>query len=86
MTQPARAGAGCARLVLRYNALVGRDPLPRIRELASRLGLELRAEQDEVPASGKRIKVVSVSGAPPGLTQLERSLLRFPAVTAKLME
>jgi hypothetical protein len=72
-------------MLLRYNALVGRDPLPRIRELAAALALEVGDVGEEAPVAGKRIKSVSVRGDAIRLSELERQLQRYPAITARFV-
>jgi hypothetical protein len=74
-----------SHLVLKYNAVVGRDPFPPIAELARQLGLRVEAGDDESTGSGKHLRVVHVRGPAKAVAELERSLLRFPAVTSKVL-
>ena len=74
-----------ARMLLTFNAVVGRDPLPQIRELAGALALEVSETSEEAAARSRHIRSVQVSGDAKGINELERQLLRFPAITAKLV-
>ena len=72
-----------ANLVLKYNAVVGKDPLPELQEITKRLTLAIDSVTEEKPVSGKRIKVVHVSGAKKNLDELGKEIIRFPAITLK---
>jgi|GEM_PF-5138407 len=71
------------RLILKYNAILGKDHLPEIRKLTQRLSLEIESVKEESPTSGKKIKVISVSGDPRRLHELDRELIRFPAIATR---
>ncbi len=71
------------RLILKYNAVVGKDHLPEIRELTSRLSLEIESVLEESAVSGKKIKVISVRGEQRCLQELDRALVRYPAIAIR---
>jgi hypothetical protein len=83
LRKPIKVGTRGKKLILRYNAAIGKDPLPKVRELARDLKLEV-LEVDDKPKSEKRLCVVYVRGDLADLRELERQLLRFPAITVKL--
>lgn len=69
--------------ILKYNAIVGKDHLPEIQEITKKLCLEILKVEEESPVSGKRIKVVSITGSKGSLDQLHTEMMKFPAITAK---
>lgn len=71
------------RLILKYNAILGKDHLPEIRELTKRLSLEIESVNEESPTSGKKIKVISIRGEQRRLHDLDRELIRFPAIAIR---
>ena len=73
------------KIILKYNAVVGRDPLPKIQELVAALTLRLEDVAEENPAAGKRLRVVRISGESKKLLELARKLRRFPSITSKIV-
>ena len=71
------------KLILKYNSIVGKDHLPEIRALTKRLSLEIERVTAESPSGGKKIKVIAVSGKLCHLNELNRELIRYPAIASK---
>ena len=67
------------KLILKYNARIGRDPLPRIQELTEKLGLRIEVANDSKPG----LKQVLVVGASDKLHELDRALVRYASITRK---
>lgn len=78
-------GVTSCKIVLKYNAIAGVDPMPRIREIVTTLSLQINEVAEECPIAGKRLKMIHISGEPNMLTELTRRLRRFPSVTAKFV-
>lgn len=74
------------KMVLKFNAVVGRSPIVEIEEITRRLSLRIENVREESPAAGKKFKVLDVTGAPGDLIQFREEMQRFPAVTAKLVD
>lgn len=73
------------KIILKYNAVVGNDPLPRVRELVKALALRVDDVGEESPIAGKRLRVVCVSGEPGQISEFARQLHRLPSISAKLV-
>ena len=71
------------KLILKYNAIVGRDHFPEIQEIITRLSLEIEDIHEEAPIAGKRLKVILIKGSPVNLDQLDKEMFRFPSITSK---
>jgi len=71
------------KLILKYNAIVGKDHLPELREITRRLSLEIESVKEETPSGGKKIKIVSIKGDQRSLHALDKELIRFPSIAAK---
>jgi len=74
------------KLILKYNAIVGKDHLLEIQEITKKLCLEITAVEEESPISGKRLKVISITGSKENLSLFHREMGRFPAITAKAVQ
>jgi hypothetical protein len=74
------------KLILKYNAIVGKDHLPEIQEITKKLCLEITDVSEESPIAGKRLKVISVTGSKENLDLLHTEMARFPAITTKPMQ
>jgi hypothetical protein len=72
------------KMVLKFNAAVGIDPLPRIREITAELSLRVDEVVDEKLEAGKRLKLVRVSGESKNIFEFAKRLRRIPAVTVKI--
>jgi hypothetical protein len=72
------------KVILKFNAAVGMDPLPKIREITAELKLRVDEVVDDKPASGRKLRLVTISGEPKGLFELAKRLRRIPAVTVKI--
>ena len=71
------------KLILKYNAVVGKDCLPQIEEITKRLCLTIESVEEETPTPGKRLKIVSVAGCQDKLAEFGREVVRLPAITIK---
>lgn len=71
------------KLTLQFNAVVGSNPLPEIEEITRRLSLAIEGVREESPISGKKLKLVDVSGTPEAMLLLRDEMRRFPAITLK---
>jgi hypothetical protein len=71
------------KIILKYNAVVGVDPMPRIREIVAVLSLRIDDVVEERLVAGRRFRRVHVSGEPAKLNELAERLRRLPSITAK---
>lgn len=71
------------KVTLQFNAVVGPNHLPEIEEITRRLSLAIDGVREESPISGKKLKLVDVSGTPEAMLLLRAEMRRFPAITLK---
>jgi hypothetical protein len=72
------------KLILKYNAILGKDHLPEIRAITKRLSLEIESVNEESPVKGKKIKVIAIKGDQRRLHELDQELIRFPSIATRL--
>lgn len=70
------------KLILKYNARIGTDKLPKIQELVKKHDLKIDAV-DDLRENTKWFKVVQVSGKADKLADLDQDLVRHASITKK---
>jgi hypothetical protein len=72
-------GMAVKKLVLKYNARVGKDHLPKIEEMTRRLGLKIEKIEESRPGH----KRISVTGQSDKLQEMDKALVRFASITRR---
>lgn len=70
------------KLLLKYNARLGKDKLPEIQELIKTHDLKIDSIEDQ-KESTKWFKIIKVSGSPERLEKFDKALVRFASITKK---
>ena len=70
------------KLLLSYNARVGRNPMAKIEEITKKIGVKIESIADKKPGH----TVVSLTGPHEKLAEVDKKLLRFPSITRKAIK
>jgi hypothetical protein len=73
------AGGLLKKLILKYNSRLGKNPLPKIEELAKRFGLKIEKIEESRPGH----KVIAIGGSLEKLNEMDQVLVRYASIIRK---
>lgn len=71
------------KLVIKFNARLARNPMTKIEEMTTKLGLKIESIEELKRGVSSHQRVVSIVGDSEKLQQLDKRLDRYASVTRK---